>query len=135
MTLDLESWLSILHVLSDALTMVFALLGLVNDFRDKETNRISKTGRVALIGVIASFIVSTTMTGLEQARSRREQEAHAQEIRRLARPLGTVSMYLIIEGPATSDRLKRMARYSNIPYRNLPAALKRKDDPAFPFAY
>jgi hypothetical protein len=67
--------LLIAKLLSDALAAFFGMLGLLFDFKD-EHKRITKTGRVALIGIVAAFIVSGLITALEAKKSHEEEESH-----------------------------------------------------------
>jgi hypothetical protein len=63
------------------------VVGLLTEFRD-EHKRITRNGRIALIGILASFLVSGATSILEMEKSKAEAVAHEREIRRLLRPFG-----------------------------------------------
>lgn len=78
--------LSILKVISEGLTAGFGVFGLMTEFKDRE-KKITRAGRIALIGIVATFIVSGVIAVLENANARAEERAHAAEVKRLSRPL------------------------------------------------
>jgi hypothetical protein len=109
--------LSILKVISEGLTAGFGILGLVTEFKDEKTKRITRNGKVALGGIIISFIVSGAITTVENANSRAAEKAHAVEIRRLSRPLGILRVqvdYSLKSEPkdATSVNLEQIAEWA-----------------------
>jgi hypothetical protein len=74
--------LSILKVLSDALTAAFGILGLLTDFRNETTKRITRTGWTALGGIIIGLLLSATMSLLERKNANAEEERHRVEVQR-----------------------------------------------------
>jgi hypothetical protein len=66
--------LIICKIMSDALAAAFGMLGLLFDFKD-DHKRVTRTGRIALIGILASFLMSAVITGLEAKKSHDESEA------------------------------------------------------------
>jgi len=71
--------LQLLKVLSDALTAGFGIFGLLTEFKDKN-HRITRSGKIALIGIIASFAVSVTVVALEAKKAQDDAKAHQQEL-------------------------------------------------------
>ncbi len=67
--------LVIAKLLSDAFAAFFGMLGLLSDFKD-ERKKITRTGKVALIGIVASFVLSGIITALEAKKSHDEEKAH-----------------------------------------------------------
>src|SRR5882672_2087993 len=111
-----ETLLSILKVISEGLTAGFGILGLVTEFKDEKTKRITRNGKIALGGIVISFIVSGAITTVENANSRAAEKAHAIEIRRLSRPLGTLKIqadYSLKSDPqdAVSANLKQISEW------------------------
>jgi hypothetical protein len=88
-----ETFLSILKVISEGLTAGFGILGLVTEFKD-ERKQMTRNGKIALGGIVISFIVSGAITVVENAKARASESAHAVEIRRLSRPLGLFKMQI-----------------------------------------
>lgn len=74
-----ETLLSILKVTSEGLTAAFGIFGLLTEFKDEKTKQIKKNGKIALCGIIMSFIVSGAITALENANARAAERAHANE--------------------------------------------------------
>jgi hypothetical protein len=66
--------LIIVKIISDALAAVFGMLGLLFDFKDKQ-GKVTSVGKIALIGIFASFVLSAVITGLEYKKSRDDAEA------------------------------------------------------------
>ena len=75
----IDSWamygtlLIICKIVSDALAATFGMLGLLFDFKDDQ-KKVTRTGRIALIGILASFMMSGIITGLEAKKSHDEAE-------------------------------------------------------------
>lgn len=74
-------WLDLTLVVTKGLGIVFgaafAVLGLLVDFRDKNTSRVTKWGNVALIGIVVSCCVSLVSQGAESLKARDEADAQA----------------------------------------------------------
>jgi hypothetical protein len=68
-------FLIIAKVVSDALAAAFGILGLLFDFKD-EHKRVTRSGRVALIGIITTFLVSGVITVLEAMKSHDDDKRH-----------------------------------------------------------
>jgi hypothetical protein len=84
----------------------FAILGLLTDFRDKNTNRVTKWGRIALIGIAASTCVSLISQGVESIKAKDDASAQAQrsnklltQIARSVSPLRDIQINYQIEVP------------------------------------
>jgi hypothetical protein len=54
-----------LKILSFCVTSLLALLGLLFDFKDKATGRLTRWGRINLFGLIVSFVVGITSQKIE----------------------------------------------------------------------
>jgi hypothetical protein len=102
--------LTIVKLISEGLTAGFGIYGLFTEFKD-EHKKITRSGKIALSGIIAGFVLTCVMTGLEQAKERAADLAHAKEIRRLTSPLGQLSI-------AISFRVDEQKQGSG-PYRTL----------------
>jgi hypothetical protein len=68
------TWMVIFKMVSDALSAGFGMLGLLFDFKDKH-QKITRMGRVALIGIATSFLVSIAISALEAKKSHDETVA------------------------------------------------------------
>jgi len=79
--------LSIFKLLSEILTAAFGILGLLTEFRDKD-KKITRTGKIALVGILASFLVAATTNILELEKSKEDAIAHEKEVQRLLHPFG-----------------------------------------------
>jgi hypothetical protein len=85
--------LTIVKLISEGLTAGFGIYGLFTEFKDQQ-KKITRSGKIALIGIIAGFVLTCVMTGLEQAKERAADLAHEKEIRRLTSPLGQLSILI-----------------------------------------
>jgi hypothetical protein len=79
--------LTVLKVLLQTLTAGFGMFGLLSEYKDKSTNRITRSGKIAFLGILATFIASGAITLVETANSRAAERAHELEVRKLSRPL------------------------------------------------
>lgn len=86
--------LSILKAISEGLTAGFGILGLLTEFKDEKTKSITRNGKIALVGILASFIVSGIITVVENRDALAEHVEHAKEVERLSRRLGQLSLAL-----------------------------------------
>jgi hypothetical protein len=91
----------ILKLLSTVLAALFGVLALVVEFKDKETHKVTKWGKVALIGVVVSAIVSLTTQILDEVKSKQESderrlaaEEQAIALARLGDPLAPPQIYV-----------------------------------------
>lgn len=60
-------------IILSALSAAFGILGLLYEFRD-ENKKVTLVGKVALIGICATFLVSGAITVLEEIKSHTEEE-------------------------------------------------------------
>jgi hypothetical protein len=129
--------LSVLKVISEGLTAGFGILGLVTEFKDEKTTRITRNGKIALGGIVISFIVSSAITAVENVNSRAAERAHAAETRRLSRPLGLLRVqvdYSLKPEPkdAASLNLKEISEWTSkhetrdVRVGNFPSSLRTK---------
>lgn len=70
--------LNLCKFIGTALTGAFGVLGLISDFRDPITKRITKWGKVAFFGVVASTIVALVAQVLEANKTTNEAKAAAE---------------------------------------------------------
>src|SRR5205823_3583439 len=61
--------LFVLKLLGLFLTGVFGTLGLVTDFKDSQTRKITRWGKIALFGILLSTMLSAVSQILESAKS------------------------------------------------------------------
>jgi hypothetical protein len=73
--------LNILKLLGLVLTGAFGILGLLTDFRDDKTKKITKWGKIALLGIILSTALSIVAQLLESAKSVREARESEKQAR------------------------------------------------------
>src|SRR5947207_14336639 len=59
-----ELWLGILKVVAEWLTVAFGILGLLTSFRNEVMKKITGVGRVALVGILCRFRVSTILAAI-----------------------------------------------------------------------
>jgi hypothetical protein len=67
--------LIILKLAGLVLTGAFAILGLLTEFKDRETKKVTKWGKVALIGIFVSTAMSFVSQVLESAKSAHDSRA------------------------------------------------------------
>jgi hypothetical protein len=60
-----ELCISILKVVAEGLTAAFGILGLLTSFRNEVTKKITGVGRLALVGILCSFAVSSIIAATE----------------------------------------------------------------------
>jgi hypothetical protein len=82
---------------SEAITVALAIIGLVSDFKDKQTNKLTRAGKWTLAGLLVSFGVSGLITALEYQNGRAQQAAHDKEVRRLLQPLGNFTTEIVVK--------------------------------------
>ncbi|WP_398497748.1 hypothetical protein [Variovorax sp.] len=90
-----------LKLFSTVLTGLFGVLALLVDYRDRQTNKIGKWGKVALAGVLVSSTVSLVTQGIDERQNQLEgarRAAEAEELKsklaRLADPLAPPDVYV-----------------------------------------
>ena len=88
--------LIVFKVFSDALTAISGGFGLLTEFKDPATKRITVAGKAALAGIVVGFILSCTMTILEHVQSAEEERKHEAEITRLLHPVGHMTAALFV---------------------------------------
>jgi hypothetical protein len=113
-----DLWLSILKVIAEGLTAVFGILGLLTTFRDEATKKITRMGKVALIGILSSFAVSGAIAALEFESSKASEISHEKEIRRVLLPWNgqtkaRIRFYFSSYTDETSDYLRRVEGFLN----------------------
>jgi hypothetical protein len=77
-----EIALAVLQVLGVVLTGIFGLLGLLTKYRN-DVGRITKWGRIALVGIVVSTLVAVSSQALEAVRKARESRAAAERTERI----------------------------------------------------
>jgi hypothetical protein len=98
--------LIILKLVGLVFTGAFAILGLLTEFKDKETKKITKWGRVALIGIFVSTALSFVSQVLESAKSARDsREATKQAQDQIARSNEVLSNLNRSLNPLTNVRI------------------------------
>lgn len=132
--------LTILKITSYAVTAAFGIFGLLTEFKDKN-KKVTASGKIALVGIVAGFLVSGVITVLEARSSRAVEETREQEIRRLQRPLaGDLHASFVLSVPADSVvashfRPQLVSYFQNLiskkcsmtcPYRNFSRLRERK---------
>lgn len=89
----MTSWLVALRILSVAVSGVFASLALVTDYKDHETKRMTKWGRVALWGVVVSIALSIGSLLMEATQNSQRDRSAAADARAAADTLsGIITM-------------------------------------------
>lgn len=71
--------LNILKLVGLVLTGAFAVLGLLTEFRNNHTKKITTWGKIALIGILTSTALSFVSQVLESAKSAREAQESAKQ--------------------------------------------------------
>lgn len=72
--------LTILKLLGLVLTGAFGILGLLTEFRDDKTKRITKWGRIALIGIFLSTALSFISQLLESTKAKHDAQDSARQM-------------------------------------------------------
>lgn len=84
-----QTLLAILKFVSIGLSGAFGVVGLLTEFRDKHSHRITTWGRVALVGIVVSTFVAAVSQAVEMENSSVEEAATrqkaAEELTQLAR--------------------------------------------------
>lgn len=70
--------LNLTKIIGTALSGAFGLLGLLTDFRDPSTKRITRWGKVAFWGIILSTIIALVSQVLESAKATRDARASSE---------------------------------------------------------
>jgi hypothetical protein len=91
--------LILLKVLSNGLTALAGIFGLLTEFKD-ERKRITSSGKLALVGIVVGFALSCLMTYEESRQTAWQAAAHAREVRRLSRPLHQLAAQMTLSDPA-----------------------------------
>jgi hypothetical protein len=129
--------LGIFKVLSAALAAGFGILALLTEFKDKH-NRITRNGKIALSGIIASFTVSIAVAALEMKKEQDDAKAHQQELVDQFLAIGSeIRATIRISTKYTTYDFKDPTEYWNVPnvmdiffYREkAPCALRVKAPP------
>jgi hypothetical protein len=124
--------LLILKVASDVLVALFGMLGLLFDFKD-EHKMITKMGKIALIGILASFSVSCVTTILEAKKGHDEKNAEAakaaeyeRKVERLSHPFGEFELatWFVIHGPPPALRKFLNSRHGSASEKDMPEIIK-----------
>jgi len=93
------AFLIILKVLSDALTAGSGVFGLLSEFKDQTTHRVTKAGKAALAGIVVGFVVSSAISFLEHEKSLEEDRQHEAEVERLLHPVGHMTAEVFVPVP------------------------------------
>ena len=86
--------LTTLKIVSELITAASGCFGLFSDFKDKQ-NRVTRNGKIALIGIIVGFVVSVGISVNEHVEAERAS-------RRALRPLGHFHVRLFVLSPFAS---------------------------------
>lgn len=93
----MADFVTVWKALSIVLTGAFGILGLLTEYRDKETNKITRWGRIALIGILVSSfggVVAQILESSDNARKALELSTKTQitvtNIERLLNPIGSM---------------------------------------------
>ncbi len=109
----MEDWVSVLlsffKFLSIGLTGAFGAIGLMTEFRNKRTKKITNWGKIVLTGIVASTLISAISQALENEKNREEDQKSDQktrtqlhEIQRAVEPLDSISFWYWIDADLTS---------------------------------
>lgn len=123
--------LIVVKIFSDALTAASGIFGLLTEFKDDQ-KRITRSGKVALIGIIVGFGMSWMIAYLEFQNSQDENAKHEEEVKRLQRPLDDHMYALMVlsvpkNAPRSSHYRPRLVAY----FKKL-MANHVKPDPSIP---
>jgi len=91
--------LIVLKVLSDALTAFSGGFGLLTEFKDPATKKVTKAGKAALAGIVVGFVLSCTMSLLEHEQSVDAEQKHEAEVLRLLHPVNHMTAALFVPVP------------------------------------
>lgn len=91
--------LSVFKVLSDALTALSGVFGLLSEFKDPATKRVTTAGKAALVGIIVGFILSGAVSLLEHEQSVDDERKHEAEITRLLHPANHMTASVMVPVP------------------------------------
>jgi hypothetical protein len=111
--MDSRTLLSLAKYISTALTAGFGILGLLFEFKNKKTKRITVWGKVAVIGILGSALVSFISQyeeGAIQAREAAAATKNAAELRReiygLQNPLKEIAITYSVDLPPDSPAIQ-----------------------------
>jgi hypothetical protein len=104
---DARTILSATKYISTALTAGFGIMGLLVEYKNKRTKKITLWGRIAITGIIGSAIVSfvsqyqeAIIQARDAAESARKNETLVQDINRLRNPLKDVFLTYAVDFPS-----------------------------------
>jgi hypothetical protein len=72
-----------LQLVSFSITNTLAVIGLLNDFKDKKTNSLTRWGRINLAGIILSFIVGVAAQAINQHMQKASSDEAKQQMETL----------------------------------------------------
>ncbi len=126
-----STYLSVFKVMAYALTAASGILGLLTEFKDKD-KKITTSGRIALGGILVGFVLSSVITVLEIRNSEVDAEKHAEEIRRLQRPLDDKMTVLFAVSIRKDSKLASQFRPQLVRYFRDLIERKVQPDPSLP---
>lgn len=80
-SIDLKSILAVLQYSSISISGLLALLGLLHSYKDKDTGKLTRWGRIALVGLILSVLTGVISKTVELNLQRKAQESEAVKAR------------------------------------------------------
>lgn len=103
----------VFKIASDAVTAASGILGLLTDFKKAGTNKITRSGRIALAGIIVGLTLSTVISYAEFQSSAAAEEERRKEVSRLAHPvdiehLGSLMTFRFVPDSSASDYAYRV---------------------------
>jgi len=123
--------LMVFKVLSDLLTAASGVFGLLTEFKDQD-KKITKSGKVALAGIVIGFLLSGVMTFLEARDAQEDKEEHEQEVKRLERPLDDhMNASIVLSVPRDAQHAERYRPQLTAYFKGL-IANHVKADPSIP---
>jgi len=121
----MELAITLLRLLAAAFSGAFGVLGLLTNYRDEKTKRITRWGRIALVGIVVSTAVALLTQGLEHWREQnksisaaieardasRRAEATLNNINRLLQPLKDIKVGFTFKIADDDPRLVRYLKF------------------------
>ncbi|MGU3422318.1 hypothetical protein [Methylobacterium sp. D54C] len=143
--------LSILKICSGIVTGILGIVGILGDFKDKDTKAITKWGYFSLAGIISSMIVGAIIQLLEQngnaadkARSTEVSQSilsnsqkSVNNLDRMLFKIGKPNLYIELTNTCSEDTKRFCKAYASAVARNQyvdPKAIKTDDSPFKDFA-